>query len=73
MTIPTYTETYPNPMAPMDLHLKPESPYNNTGTDNKDLGADIDALNRGLCGVLEGKPCIASSVPRPPMFPGVKE
>ncbi|MFZ0306852.1 MAG: hypothetical protein WAL89_01670, partial [Candidatus Sulfotelmatobacter sp.] len=34
-----------------DYHLQPSSPYKGKGTDGKDLGADIDALNSATAGV----------------------
>lgn len=34
-----------------DYHLGPGSPYKNQGTDGKDLGADIDAVNSAITGV----------------------
>lgn len=34
-----------------DYHLGPGSPYKNQGTDGKDLGADIDAVNSAIAGV----------------------
>ncbi len=37
-----------------DYHLISSSPYKNAGTDGKDIGADIDALNAALSGVVQG-------------------
>ena len=34
-----------------DYHLLPSSPYKAKGTDGKDLGADIDAINSAIAGV----------------------
>jgi len=34
-----------------DYHLQASSPYKNKGTDGKDLGADIDALNSAIANV----------------------
>jgi hypothetical protein len=34
-----------------DYHLQKSSPYKNAGTDGKDLGADIDAINAATVGV----------------------
>jgi hypothetical protein len=34
-----------------DYHLEPSSPYKGKGTDGKDLGADIDAINSAIAGV----------------------
>lgn len=34
-----------------DYHLEPSSPYKDKGTDGKDLGADIDAINSAIAGV----------------------
>jgi hypothetical protein len=34
-----------------DYHLQSTSPYKNAGTDGKDLGADMDALEAALAGV----------------------
>jgi hypothetical protein len=33
-----------------DYHLLPSSPYKNAGTDGRDLGADIDAINTAIAG-----------------------
>ena len=35
-------------LAAGDYHLAPDSPFKNLGTDGKDLGADIDALNAAI-------------------------
>ena len=37
-----------------DYHLSATSPYRNAGTDGKDLGADIDALNEATACALDG-------------------
>jgi hypothetical protein len=37
-----------------NYRLSPSSPYKNAGTDGKDLGADIDALDAATAGVVEG-------------------
>jgi hypothetical protein len=34
-----------------DYHLQSSSPYKNLGTDGKDLGADVDAINSAIAGV----------------------
>ncbi len=34
-----------------DYHLQPSSPYKNLGTDGKDLGADVDAVESAIAGV----------------------
>jgi hypothetical protein len=34
-----------------DYHLLPSSPYKGLGTDGKDLGADVDAVNSAVAGV----------------------
>jgi hypothetical protein len=34
-----------------DYHLQASSPYKNKGTDGKDLGADIDAVNSAIASV----------------------
>jgi len=34
-----------------DYHLSPSSPYKNAGSDGKDLGADIDAIQAAIAGV----------------------
>ncbi|HKV81090.1 MAG TPA: Ig domain-containing protein [Candidatus Sulfotelmatobacter sp.] len=34
-----------------DYRLQPSSPYKNAGSDGKDLGADMDALNAAIAGV----------------------
>ena len=35
-----------------DYHLLPGSPFKNAGSDGADVGADIDALNQAIAGVL---------------------
>jgi hypothetical protein len=42
--------------AHADYHLALSSPYKNAGTDGKDIGADIDSINRATSGVTEGTP-----------------
>ena len=37
-----------------DYHLVPGSPYKNAGTDGKDVGADIDAINAATANVISG-------------------
>jgi hypothetical protein len=34
-----------------DYHLQPSSPYKHKGTDGKDPGADVDAINAAIAGV----------------------
>ncbi|HVI09033.1 MAG TPA: Ig domain-containing protein [Candidatus Binatia bacterium] len=34
-----------------DYHLQPTSPYKNAGSDGKDLGADVDAIDSAIAGV----------------------
>jgi hypothetical protein len=34
-----------------DYHLQPSSPYKGAGTDGKDLGADVDAVDSAIAGV----------------------
>jgi hypothetical protein len=34
-----------------DYHLQSSSPFKNAGTDGKDLGADMDALEAEIAGV----------------------
>jgi hypothetical protein len=34
-----------------DYHLQPSSPYQGKGTDGKNLGADVDAINSATAGV----------------------
>ncbi|HEX6686438.1 MAG TPA: hypothetical protein VF062_26945 [Candidatus Limnocylindrales bacterium] len=41
-------------LATGDYHLAASSPFKNLGTDGKDLGADIDAVNAATQGVLTG-------------------
>ncbi len=49
-----------------DLRLKPTSPYSAacssgcdfTGTDGKDLGADVDKVESATCGAVSGLPCL---------------
>ena len=43
-------------LAGHDYHLAPSSAYKNAGTDGKDLGADIDAINADTAGVIQGNP-----------------
>jgi trehalose-6-phosphatase len=45
-----------------DYHLSATSPYKNAGTDGKDIGADIDAVNSATAGAING----SSSPPPPP-------
>jgi hypothetical protein len=33
-----------------DYHLQPSSPYKKKGTDGKDLGANVDAINSAVGG-----------------------
>jgi hypothetical protein len=35
-----------------DYHLSPTSPYKHAGTDGKDLGADVDGVEKATAGVL---------------------
>jgi hypothetical protein len=53
-----------------DYHLATSSPYKNAGTDGKDLGADIDALQAATACVISGT-CGNSSIPdaTPPAAP----
>ena len=46
-----------------DYHLAPGSPYKNAGSDGKDLGADIDALEAALAGTGT----VDSTPPTPPI------
>src|SRR5437588_11795509 len=46
-----------------DYRLAASSPYKNAGTDGKDVGADIDAINAATANVLSGA---TSPVPPPP-------
>jgi hypothetical protein len=41
-------------LAGGNYHLATSSPYKNAGTDGKDVGADIDAVNAATAGVLNG-------------------
>src|SRR5439155_7019993 len=43
-------------LAAADYHLAPTSPYKNAGTDGKDLGADIDAVNSATADTVSGDP-----------------
>lgn len=36
-----------------DYHLRPSSPYHHAGTDEKDVGADVDAVNAATAGVAD--------------------
>lgn len=75
LIIPTYSQTTPYvptaTMPPADWHLAPNSPYINKGTDGKNPGADIDAVERAICGVIEGRPC--GQAPKAATFPTVKK
>jgi glutamine amidotransferase PdxT len=46
-----------------DYRLASTSPYNDVGTDGKDVGADIDAINTATAGVLSGN---SGTTPPPP-------
>ncbi|HZM82952.1 MAG TPA: hypothetical protein VFC19_45125 [Candidatus Limnocylindrales bacterium] len=63
---PAHPDNYQNPpedlaavrfvdLAGGDYHLAGDSPFNDLGTDGKDLGADIDAVNAATQGVLTGQ------------------
>ncbi len=43
-------------VAAGDYSLAPGSPYNNAGTDGKDIGVDMDALTAATSGVSQGTP-----------------
>ena len=45
-----------------NYRLRASSPYKNAGTDGRDIGADIGAVNRATAGVLSGVP----DTPSPP-------
>ena len=47
-------------LAGGDYHLAPSSPYKNTATDGRDLGADIDALTAATASALSG---VSSATP----------
>jgi hypothetical protein len=49
-----------------DYHLAATSPYKNAGTDGKDLGADIDALDAATACTLDGA---CTSAPSPDVTP----
>jgi len=42
-----------------DYHLVPGSPYKSAGTDGRDIGADIDAINAATAGALPGVSVLA--------------
>src|SRR3989442_1179495 len=44
-----------------DYRLGPSSSYKNAGTDGKDVGVDIDAVETATCGAVDGVPCSASN------------
>src|SRR2546427_642825 len=44
-----------------DYRLAPSSSYKSAGTDGKDVGADIDAVETATCGAVDGVPCSASN------------
>ena len=48
-----------------DYHLATSSPYKNAGSDGKDIGANIDAVNSATAGAVNGN----SSPPPPPPPP----
>src|SRR3989442_1161630 len=52
-----------------DYRLAPSSSYKNAGTDGKDVGADIDAVEAATCGAVDGVPCSAANPgsPLPPL------
>lgn len=71
---PTYSQTGTVPtgtMPPSNWNLAPNSPYINKGTDGKNPGANVDVVERAICGVKEGKVC--GQVPKPATFPIVKK
>ena len=49
-----------------DYHLALSSPYRNAGTDGKDIGGDIDAINAAIVGVIQGTWTSDSSPPTTP-------
>src|SRR6266550_1700009 len=49
-----------------DYHLVPGSPYKNAGTDSKDVGADVDAVNAATANATSGT---SSGTPAPPPPP----
>ncbi len=58
-----------------DFHVLRTSPYHNSGTDGKDLGADIDRISVLTAGVIEGNPApdttstsVNDGVPMPQLF-----
>ncbi len=53
-------------LAGGDYRLAVSSPYKNAGTDGKDIGADIDAINAATAGVLTGSWTSTSSSPSAP-------
>jgi hypothetical protein len=75
-----YTNNYYNPPATLydvgfvnynngnngDYHLTSSSPYKNQGTDGKDLGADIDAVNAATLNVITGGPAGPTPTPGTP-------
>jgi len=42
-----------------DYRLAPSSSYKSAGTDGRDVGADIDAVEAATCGAVDGVPCLA--------------
>jgi hypothetical protein len=46
-------------LATGDYHLAITSPYKNVGTDGKDLGADIDALNTATANAVSAPPTLS--------------
>jgi hypothetical protein len=42
------------------------SPFKRAGTDGKDLGADVPAVDAATCGVIEGRPCEQGGAPNSP-------
>jgi hypothetical protein len=39
------------------------SPFKHAGTDGKDVGADVAAVDAATCGVIEGRPCVPGAPP----------
>ena len=49
-----------------NYRLAASSAYKNAGTDGRDVGADIDAVEDATCGAIDGVPCTSSGPPPPP-------
>ena len=56
-------------LAGADYHLASGSPYKGAGSDGKDIGADIDAVESATCGAINGTYCTSSGPSEPSSLP----